>query len=156
MDLLLPGADFLCAGTLGESNRLHAPGCIVLDSLVAEKADHDAPSYANCSFFRPRRWNGVTRSLVGTLSSGNEPRRVSVPQPDRAIPGREPGCLVLPEQNLLAFESDLYKGQIRRPKDFAQVKPNSPARDQESLDRAEERKHDAVRSLMIAFLPNCE
>jgi hypothetical protein len=29
---------------LGESNRLHAPGCIVLDSLVAEKADHDAPS----------------------------------------------------------------------------------------------------------------
>ena len=44
MDLLLPGADFLCAGALGESNSLHAPGCIVLDSLVAEKADHDAAS----------------------------------------------------------------------------------------------------------------
>ena len=73
MDLLLPGADFLCAGALGESNRLHAPGCIVLDSLVAEKADHDAASCANRSFCGLRRWNGATRSLVGTLSSGNEP-----------------------------------------------------------------------------------
>jgi len=70
---VLMAFDFLCAGALGESNRLHAPGCIVLDSLVAEKADHDAPSYANCSFCRPRRWNGVSRSLVGTLPPGNEP-----------------------------------------------------------------------------------
>ena len=112
MDLLLPGADFLCAGALGESNRLHAPGCIVLDSLVAEKADHDAPSDANCSFCHPRHWNGVTRSLVGTLPSGNEPRRVYLPQPDRANPRGEPGCLVLPEQNLLAFQSDLYLSEM--------------------------------------------
>jgi len=112
MDLLLPGADFLCAGALGESNRLHAPGCIVLDSLVAEKADHDAPSYANCSFCRPRRWNGVTRSLVGTLPPGNEPRRVYLSQPDRANTCGEPSCLVLPEQNLLAFQSDLYLSEM--------------------------------------------
>src|SRR4029077_229102 len=103
MALLLPGANFLCAGTLGESDRLHAPGCIVLDSLVAEKADHDAPSDADCSFCPSRRWHGVTRSLVGTLSSGNEPRRVYLSQPDGANPRGEPGCLVLPEQDLLAF-----------------------------------------------------
>ena len=39
MDLLLTRADFLSAGALGESNRLHAAGCIVLNSVVAEKAD---------------------------------------------------------------------------------------------------------------------
>src|SRR6266850_7631592 len=108
MDLLLPGADFLCAGTLGESNRLHAPGCVVFDSLVTEKADHGAPSDANCSFCRPRHWHGVTRSLVGTLSSRNKPRRVYLSQPDRPSPRGESSCLVLPEQNLLAFQSDLY------------------------------------------------
>src|SRR4029077_16231319 len=108
VDLLLPGADFLRAGTLSESNRLHATGCVVLDSLVAEKADHDAASDANCSFCHPRHWHGITRSLVGTLSSGNEPRRVYVPQPNRTNPRGEPGCLVLPQQNPLAFQSDLY------------------------------------------------
>ena len=54
MDLLLPGADLLCAGALGESNRLHAPGCIVPDSLVAEKADHDGSPHSDCSFYRTR------------------------------------------------------------------------------------------------------
>src|SRR5215471_3933946 len=108
VDFLLPGADFLCVGTFSENDRLHAPGCVVLDSLVAEKADHDAPSDANCSFCHARRWHGVTRSLVGTLSSGNEPRRIYLPQPNRANPRGEPGCLVLPQQNLLAFQSDLY------------------------------------------------
>src|SRR5580765_3500359 len=112
MDVLLPGADFLCVGALGQSNRLHAPGRIVLDFLVAEKADHDAPSDANCSFCRPRHWHGVTRSLVGTLPSGNEPRRVCLPQPDRANSRGEPGCLVLPEQNLLAFRSDIYLSEM--------------------------------------------
>src|SRR5512141_1196204 len=112
MDLLLPGADFLCAGTLGESNRLHAPGCIVLDSLVAEKADHDATSDANWSFCRPRRWHGVTRSLVGTLPSGNEPRRVYFSQPDRANSRGQPRCLVLPEQDLLALQADLYLSEM--------------------------------------------
>src|SRR6266481_5914734 len=112
MDLLLSGADFLCAGPLGESNRLHPPGCIVLDSLVTEKADHDAPFDANCSFCRPRHWHGVTRSLVGTLSSGNKPRRVYLSQPDRANTCGEPGSLVLPEQNLLAFRSDLYLSEM--------------------------------------------
>src|ERR1044072_3375748 len=102
MDFLLPGVDFLCACSVGESNRLHAAGCIVLDSLVAEKADRQAPSDANCSFCCPRRWHGVTHSLVGTLPSGNKPRGVYLSQPDRANPRGEPGCLVLSKQDLLA------------------------------------------------------
>src|SRR6476646_8656681 len=106
MDLLLPGNDSLCAGTFGESKCMHSAGCIVLDSLVAEKADHDAPSDANCSFCCRRHRHGVTRNLVGTLPSGNEPRRAYVPQPNRTNPRGEPGCLVLPEQNLLAIQSD--------------------------------------------------
>jgi hypothetical protein len=56
--------------------------------------------------------DGVTRSLVGTLSSRNKPRRVCLPQPDRANPRGEPGCLVLPEQDLLAFQSDIYLSEM--------------------------------------------
>ena len=112
MDLLLPGADFLCAGALGESNRLHAPGCIVPDSLVAEKADHNASSHSDCSFCCAWDGHGVTRNLVGTLPSGNEPRRFYIPQSDRANPRGEPRCLVLPEQNLLAVQSDLYLSEM--------------------------------------------
>src|SRR5438045_9223116 len=108
VDLLLPRADFLCAGALGESDRLHTSGCIVPDSLVAEQADHDAPSHSDCSFCHPRHWHGTTRSLVGTLPSGNEPRCVYLSHADRANPRGEPGCLLLPDQNLLAFQSDLY------------------------------------------------
>src|SRR5215211_6764816 len=112
MDLLLPGADFLHAGTLGESDRLHASRRIVLDSLGAEKGDYDAPSCANCSFCRPRPWNGVTRGLVGALPPGNQSGRVYVSQPDRTNSRRKPGCLVLPEQNLLAFQSNLYLSEM--------------------------------------------
>ena len=76
MALLLSGVGLLCAGALGESNRLHAAGCIVLDPLVAEKADHNAPRDPNSSFCRSGYWHGVTRGLVGTLPSGYEPRPV--------------------------------------------------------------------------------
>src|SRR5262245_19431395 len=112
MDLLFPGADFLFAGALGESNRLHAPGCIVLDSLVAEKADHDPPSGSNSAFCRSGYRHGATHSLMGTLPSGNEPWTVYLSQPDRANPRREPGCLVLPEQIFLAVQSHLYLSEM--------------------------------------------
>src|SRR5215469_6007668 len=112
MDLLLPWVDLLCAGALGESNRLYTPGCIVPGSLVGKKADHNAPSDPNCSFCYSWCWHGVTRGLVGTLPSGDEPRPVYLSQPDRASPRRKPGCLVLSEQNLLAVQSHLYLSEM--------------------------------------------
>src|SRR6185436_8915832 len=52
--------------------------------------------------------------------------------------------------------SRIDKGQLRGTKDFAQVKPHSPARHEDSLHWAEEGKRGAVRSLMIVFPPNYE
>src|SRR5262245_41017317 len=52
--------------------------------------------------------------------------------------------------------SRINKGQIGRPKDFAEIKPNSPARYEDSLDWAEKGKRRAVRSLMVTLPPNCE
>src|SRR5262249_45074074 len=52
--------------------------------------------------------------------------------------------------------SRINKGEIGRPKNFAEVKPNSPARHEDSLDWAEEGKCGAVRPLMIMFPPNYE
>src|SRR5215471_7143224 len=112
MDFVLPGADFLCVVALSESNGLHAPGCVVLDSLVAEKADHNAPSHSDCSFCRAWHRNGVTRGLVGTVPSGYESRPVYLSQSDRANTRREPRCLVLSEQDFLAVESDLYLSEM--------------------------------------------
>ena len=76
MVFLLSGVGLLCVGVFGESNCLYVVGCIVLDPLVAEKADHNAPRDPNSSFCRSGYWHGVTRGLVGTLPSGYEPRPV--------------------------------------------------------------------------------
>src|SRR5262249_41821812 len=76
------------------------------------KADHNASAWSDCSFCCAWDWHGVTRSLVGTLPSGNKPRRVYIPRSDRTNPRGEPGCLVLSEQNLLAVQSHLYLSEM--------------------------------------------
>src|SRR5262249_22697138 len=112
MDFVLSGANLLCAGALGKSNRLHAPGGVVLDSLVAEKADHDPSPDSNSGFCRSGYRHGVSRGLVGALPSGYQPRTVYLSQPDRANTRREPRCLVLPEQNLLAVRPYVYLSEM--------------------------------------------
>src|ERR1043166_1690820 len=112
MARLLPGIGLLCAGALSESNSLHAAGCVILDSLVAEEIDHNASSRSDCSFCRAWHRHGVTHDLVGTLPSGYEPRSVYLSRSDRANTRGEPRCLVLPEQNLLAVQSHFYLSKM--------------------------------------------
>ena len=78
MNFLLFGSGYVCTGAVGQSNGLHTPGCPVFDSLVAEKTGQRSASDPDRSFPCVRRWHGVTRRLVGTLSSGDESCCVSV------------------------------------------------------------------------------
>src|SRR5438046_6648314 len=48
------------------------------------------------------------------------------------------------------------KCQFRWPDEFAQVKPNSPACDEDPLDWVQERKNRSAGSLVVTLPPDCQ
>src|SRR6266508_3002698 len=50
--------------------------------------------------------------------------------------------------------SRINKCEIRWPDEFAQIKPNGTARDENPFDWAQERKHSPARSLMVPLPPH--
>src|SRR2546427_407691 len=57
----------LWACALGEINGLHATGRIALDFVAATKADQSGKNSSNHPIFPSRPWDGLGRSVVGTL-----------------------------------------------------------------------------------------
>ena len=102
MAFLRASADPLPARTLRKEHGLYFAGGITFDSVVAKKADQQAPPYADRSFCYHGDRHGAARSLVGTLPSGYEPSDLYVFEPRGAGSRRKSGCLVLFRQTHLA------------------------------------------------------
>ena len=51
--------------------------------------------------------------------------------------------------------SRINKGQIRRPDEFAEIKPNGMAGDEDAFNRTQVEKRSAC-TLMVAFPPDCQ
>src|SRR2546430_1580321 len=111
MAVLRARADFLSAGAFSENHGLHVASGVIFDSLAATKKNQLATARRDCSVYFPRLRDGHGFDVVGAIPYRHA-RSALRAQPARSDPHRQPRCLVLPQQIVLAVQSDVHLSEM--------------------------------------------